>query len=385
MILPDLKLLMKRHFTLLLSLFIIIMAHAKTPVSPNLVISQIYGDGGSNGATYANDFIEIYNAGSTAVDLSNYSVQYSNGTVWNMTLLTAVVLQPGQYYLIREGSHGSGGTPLPSPDAIGTLSILSNNGKVALVNSTTVLPNGCLSPLIVDLVGYGNATCFEGAATSSANNVTSIIRKTGNVDTDNNSTDFMIGTPSARNSFFTLPISIGNFSGNKNGKNNELRWQLNCTRASLIFELQRSGNGVNFKSIHKETATQARCTSPFIFIDNKPLATNYYRLKIIDIDRNVAYSKIVLMLNNVSTLQVLKINPTIVSSQAAIQYISPRSENIQWVISDIKGKVIKKVAGSIAQGENTFNLNTSNLTRGQYQFYGYTLHGKTPAVKFLKQ
>ena len=376
---------MKRQFTLLFSLLLLVKAHAEPPVSSNLVISQIYGDGGTAGSTYANDFIEIYNAGSTSVNLANYSVQYSNGTVWNMTLLTAVILQPGQYYLIREGSHGSAGTPLPNPDATGTLSILSNNGKVALVNSTSVLPNGCLSPAIVDLVGYGNANCSEGSPISAANNVTSIIRKTGNVDTDNNSSDFTIATPNARTTSFTLPVSIGTFSVNKNGPDNELHWQLNCTRATITFEVERSGDGANFKTIYKETATQSRCTSPFTFMDNNPLATNYYRLKTIDADRNVAYSKIILMTNNFRSIQVLKINPTIVSSQATIQYISPRSESIQWVISDIKGKVIKKFAGSITQGENTVNLNTSALTRGQYQLHGYSLQGKTCTVKFLKE
>lgn len=367
------------------SIFFISAIQAEPTVSPNLVISQIYGDGGSNGASYANDFIEIYNAGSTAVDLSNYSVQYSNGTVWNMTPLTAVVLQPGQYYLVREGSHGSGGIPLPSPDAIGTLSILSNNGKVALVNSTSVLPNGCLSPLIVDLVGYGNANCFEGAATTSATNITSIIRKTGNVDTDNNSTDFIISSPSARNSFFTLPISIGNFSGNKNGKHNNLYWQINCTASSLTFELQRSSNGIDFENLHKESATQARCAAPFLFTDTKPIGINYYRLKIRSVENHTSYSKIVLITNNISNGEDLKIYPTRVASNATVKYLSPDSKDIQWVISNVEGKVIKKFTGKITQGENNITLKIPDLSPGQYQLRGYTLKGFTVAIKFIKE
>lgn len=366
------------------SIFILKTLPAEPTVSPNLVISQIYGDGGSNGAAYANDFIEIYNAGSTAIDLSNYSVQYSNGTVWNMTPLTTVVLQPGQYYLIQEGSHGSGGTPLPSPDAIGTLSILSNNGKVALVNSTSVLPNGCLSPLIIDLVGYGNANCFEGAATASASNITAIIRKTGNVDTDNNSTDFIISAPGARNSFFTLPISIGHFSGNKNGKNNNLHWKLNCTAASITFELQRSSNGSDFESIHKESASQARCTAPFQFTDTKPHGVNYYRLKIIA-DNRTTYSKIVLMTNTVSSRKPLHIYPTRVNAQATIKYFSNGAENIQWVISNIEGKIIKRFTGKVSQGENNIPLKMSNLSAGQYQLRGYTFNSTTDVVKFIKE
>jgi hypothetical protein len=55
------------------------------------------------------------------------------------------------------------------------------------------------------------------------------------------------------------------------------------------------------------------------------------------------------------------------------------------VISDIKGNVIKKFPGSLTPGKNTLNLNISNLTKGQYQLYGYTLLGKTATVKFIKQ
>ncbi|MBK9050751.1 MAG: hypothetical protein IPL78_07495 [Chloroflexi bacterium] len=33
-------------------------------VSPNIVISQVYGGGGNSGATYTHDFIELFNRGS---------------------------------------------------------------------------------------------------------------------------------------------------------------------------------------------------------------------------------------------------------------------------------------------------------------------------------
>ncbi|MDB5222159.1 MAG: hypothetical protein JWN83_826 [Chitinophagaceae bacterium] len=360
-------------------------AQAKSTVSTTLVISQIYGDGGTSGSSYANDFIEIYNAGSAAINLSSYSVQYASGTTWTMTVLTAVVLQPGGYYLIREASNGSGGLPLPASDVTGTISLHSNSGKVALVNSTSVLPNGCLSALIVDLVGYGNATCYEGTAAAAGSNTVSIIRKQGNIDTDNNSTDFTTGTPNARSSSFTLPISISSFSVNKNGKNNDLRWQLNCTAAAITFELQRCSNGLNFESIYAESATRARCSMPFIFTDRKPLGINYYRLKITDADKNTSYSKIVLMVNTVSIREGLKLNPTVVGAQGTLKYFSPVSENIQWVISDMEGKVIKKIGGSVTSGENNILLKTSYLSSGQYQLRGYTIHGTTVAIKFIKE
>ena len=39
-------------------------------VSTTVVISQVYGGGGNTGATLRNDFIELFNRGSAAVDVT---------------------------------------------------------------------------------------------------------------------------------------------------------------------------------------------------------------------------------------------------------------------------------------------------------------------------
>ncbi len=43
-------------------------------VSTSVVISQVYGGGGNSGAMYQNDFIELYNLGSTAVSVTGWTV-----------------------------------------------------------------------------------------------------------------------------------------------------------------------------------------------------------------------------------------------------------------------------------------------------------------------
>ena len=76
-----------------------------------VVISQLYGGGGNSGSTYTHDFIELFNQGSSSVDITGWSVQYASATGsfgTNKTDLTSVVLAPGQYYLIQE-AQGAGG------------------------------------------------------------------------------------------------------------------------------------------------------------------------------------------------------------------------------------------------------------------------------------
>ena len=103
--------------------------------SADVVISQVYGGGGNSGATLKNDFVELFNRGAAAVDISSWSIQYASasGSSWQVTNLVGTI-QPGQYYLVQEAA-GSGGTVnLPTPDAVGTIPMSGTNGKVALVN-----------------------------------------------------------------------------------------------------------------------------------------------------------------------------------------------------------------------------------------------------------
>jgi len=173
-------------------------------VSPDVVISQVYGGGGNSGATLTNDFIELYNTGSTTVDLTGWSVQYASaaGTTWQVTALSGS-LAPATHYLVQEGAGAGGTTPLPAPDATGSIAMSATSGKVALVTASTALGCGaaCSSAANVrDFIGYGTANDFETAAAPGLSNTTADLRSDAGTDTDNNSVDFTAGTPNPRNS-----------------------------------------------------------------------------------------------------------------------------------------------------------------------------------------
>jgi hypothetical protein len=187
------------------------------------VISQVYGGGGNSGASYANDFIEIFNNGTTTQALIGLSVQYSSATGAftgsNVTDLPSLTLAPGQYFLIQEATGPDGTLPhLLSPDATGTINLSETQGVVALVNGTSSLNCGNPMPCspsqlaeVIDLVGYGMANLFEGTGpASSPSNTTAIIRAGGGyTDTNDNFADFDVGSPDPRNTESPLNVSIG--------------------------------------------------------------------------------------------------------------------------------------------------------------------------------
>jgi predicted extracellular nuclease len=176
--------------------------------SADLVVSQVFAGGGNASAPYANDFVELFNRGSTSVDVSGWTVQYASGTgtSWQVTPLSGSV-GPGRHYLVQLASGGTVGAALPTPDATGTSNLAVSGGKVAVVRTSAAL--GCGASVgscsavadVVDLVGYGSASDYEGAAAPSIDNTTAETRTSdGCLDTDANDADFAAAAPSPRNS-----------------------------------------------------------------------------------------------------------------------------------------------------------------------------------------
>jgi len=204
--------------TMLALMFATLPVNITQAVSTTVVISQVYGGGGNSGAPYSNDFIELFNKGTSTVSLVGWSVQYTSATgTGNFGSTGALItnlsgsLAPGQYFLIVEAAGATPSTPLPTPDVTDAdpINMAAGGGKVALVNTTTPLGcNGGSTPCppaalatIVDLVGWDGANFYEGSGPGpTASNTTAAFRLlNGCQDTDNNSADFSLGAPQPRN------------------------------------------------------------------------------------------------------------------------------------------------------------------------------------------
>ena len=182
-----------------------VLAIAAPAAQAQVVISQVYGGGNNTGATYQNDFIELFNAGASAQSLNGWSVQYSSsaGSNWNnLTVLSNVTLQPGQYYLVQESGGTTNGVPLPTADQVGAINMSGTAGKVALVNGTTSITAGTSCPsgaTILDFVGFGSANNCPNPTATLSNSTAAIRKAAGCTNTGNNTADFDVLTPTPRN------------------------------------------------------------------------------------------------------------------------------------------------------------------------------------------
>jgi len=172
-------------------------------VSASVVISEVYGGGGNSGAIWKNDFVELYNRSDAAVDVSGWVVQYFSAGATspipasgNTATLSGSVA-PHHTYLVEMGAGANLlATPLPTPDATGEAALSGTNGRVDLVRADST---------VVDRVGYGTATTFEGSPAPGLSNTTSATRNAPCVDTDDSATDFRATEPSPENGSVANP------------------------------------------------------------------------------------------------------------------------------------------------------------------------------------
>ncbi|HMV85762.1 MAG TPA: lamin tail domain-containing protein [Blastocatellia bacterium] len=193
--------------------------------NPEIVISQIYGGGGSSVNGFRNDFIELFNRGAVTISLVGWSLQYAigNSGAWQKIELSGSIA-PGQYYLIQLAPGSLGSKELPAPDARGTIGVDAVAGKVALVKNNQPITNtpntSCPSSLsqvnIVDFVAYGSlANCFRGSAPAPvAGSASATVRRgDGCTNTNSNNNDFFAAPPNPRNSASPLKPCSGAGTG----------------------------------------------------------------------------------------------------------------------------------------------------------------------------
>jgi hypothetical protein len=173
----------------------------------SVVISQIYGGGGSSASDtpYQSDYVQLHNRGAGMVDLAGYSLQYAaaTGDVWSSVVLSGTV-PAGSFFLVQLGAAGSQGQALPTPDiSSNNVSLSATTGKVALVRGSAAMPRDkCPSSDAVDFVAYGATTCSR-SSTSGANAAPALTylgalvrASSGCVNTNVNASDFSVATPS---------------------------------------------------------------------------------------------------------------------------------------------------------------------------------------------
>ena len=240
---------------------------------------------------------------------------------------------------------------------------------------------------------YPGATANHGIIIARYNG-TDWVRADGTMIAPGNSTTgTAISAEQTEFGFFTLgranqsalPIDLLAFNARKLSGNNVLvTWKVTNESTPEKFELMRSGNGRDFSSLG--VVAGAPGLEDYQFSDNSlPQGTSYYRLKMFDIDGTVSYSKVIAVMNGGNGVLLTSMMPTVVLNRARVNVSSSRNVTMQFVVTDMHGRIIHRQTESVLQGNQEIWLNLQALARGTYQVIGYYEGQRTGSIRFVKQ
>ncbi|NII26974.1 T9SS type A sorting domain-containing protein [Pseudoflavitalea sp. X16] len=149
-----------------------------------------------------------------------------------------------------------------------------------------------------------------------------------------------------------------------------VKWAVTAQINNAGFTVERSEDGRRYQPI-ATVAPQADnpgMPSYYSIDDNKVSqgVTYYYRIRQMDLDGRVGYSKIVTAKLNAGGLQYLQIKPNPVSGTLRWEVNVSRPQSLQVSIIDIKGRVLREKKMQAQAGSNQYSMEGAIFSRGAY-------------------
>ena len=160
-----------------------------------------------------------------------------------------------------------------------------------------------------------------------------------------------------------LPLKLISFTGVIEGHKVVLDWQTTNEVNTSQFVIQRK-TGIDFTDIGTVSTTNERGITTYTFADKFPIAgTNYYRLKIVDVNGIYTYSSVI-PISYTGIAMNLLVYPNPAKSYVIIEHETSTSD-AQLRLIDATGKQIKSI--TVAKGSVQTRLNVAGLSKGIYQ------------------
>lgn len=136
-----------------------------------------------------------------------------------------------------------------------------------------------------------------------------------------------------------LPVKLDNFEAAKEGTGVKLSWKATEESGVAVYQVQRSTDGVNFSTIG---TVQAERRAAYSFLDVMPTTgSNFYRLRIVDVDNAVKISHVVSLRSKVAL--TIEAYPNPVRDRMVVQHPKAVSGTRLQLVS-LTGQVLRDVA-----------------------------------------
>ncbi|HMK16745.1 MAG TPA: T9SS type A sorting domain-containing protein [Chitinophagaceae bacterium] len=184
-----------------------------------------------------------------------------------------------------------------------------------------------------------------------------------------------------------LPVHLISFQGNMN-KNNKvtLNWTVADNEIASNFEVERSFNGRDFTTVGVVFSSEKMGTENYMFFETTSgIDKVMYRLKMIDKNHKVDYSRVLIFQLKSASTNNIKIIGNPINDKLTFSYTSPSAQMVDVKVYDMSGKTVLNNKVNSMEGSNVISLPLSSTFKaGMYVVEvnnGTELHSS----KFIKQ
>ncbi len=166
------------------------------------------------------------------------------------------------------------------------------------------------------------------------------------------------------NACVLLQNQLNDFRADCDYKEVSLGWHLETTKDLAFYEIERSLDAINFEVIH--TLATSGTQLSYEYTDKVPsFGTNYYRLKMVDIYGNYAYSNWAAADCKVSSSQIV-LQPIPAQDYVQVAFEQALKTTLSIELYNNIGAQIKQFSFESEEGYNSFRLDIKDCPSGSY-------------------
>ncbi len=180
-----------------------------------------------------------------------------------------------------------------------------------------------------------------------------------------------------------LPVKLMSFGAEKEGSSVNISWKVSENETGDYFIVEKSADGKNFSAIATVEMSGFKGTSEYSSTDNASAGTTYYRLKIVNRDNSVSYSKVVIVKGGNENVDVKLLNNP-ATANLNISYKSDKQINTTLKVYAMSGAQVYQTNLKASAGTNNISVPVQQLQNGSYVLVIDSIQGKK-AIQFVKR
>lgn len=165
-------------------------------------------------------------------------------------------------------------------------------------------------------------------------------------------------------------LNLRNFVAAPNNGNVRLDWIATAELLNGFFEVERSTTlSGNYEKIATIPLRKKEDTKYWYIDVNPSPTTNYYRIRIVDANRNTTYTRTIGVHMDGSHFNVDNLYPSVAQDQVNLQISTGYDSRASITLVDMSGRNISLGSIELMEGTTKYPINISTLNKGSYTLF----------------